>query len=84
MSAKGKAEDQREGESEEGEEEDEGSQRRGEEKKDLGLHSRLGRPGWTNAFDSPEINFPVVKTAAKYVKPFLQSQDRSMSKTDKI
>ena len=55
------------------------------EKRDLGLHSRLGRQGRTNVFDSPEMNFPaVVTTAAKYVKPSLQSPDHSTSKTDKI
>lgn len=41
----------------------------GKDKKDLGLHSRLGRPERTNVFDSPEMNFPaVVTTAAKFVK----------------
>lgn len=58
--------------------------RKGEEKRDLGLCSRLGRPGRTNVFDSPEMNFPVVTTAAKYVKPSLQSPDHNMSKRDKI
>lgn len=58
--------------------------RKGEEKRDLGLCSRLGRPGRTNVFDSPEMNFPVVTTAAKYVKPSLQSLDHNMSKRDKI
>lgn len=37
-----------------------------EEKKDLELHSRLGRPGRTNVFESSEMNFPaIVTTAAK-------------------
>lgn len=58
---------------------------KGKEKKNLGLHSRLGRPGRTNVFDSPEMNFPaVVTTGAKHVKPSLQSPDRSTSKADKI
>lgn len=43
-----------------------GKEKRREEKEDLGLHSRLGRPGRTNVFDSPEMNFPaIVTTAAK-------------------
>lgn len=88
MSAESRTGNGREGESEEGEE-DEGSgrgeERKREEKKELGLHSRLGRPDRTNVFDSPEMNFPaVVTTAAKYVKSSLQSPNRSMSKTDKI
>lgn len=58
--------------------------RKGEEKRDLGLCSRLGRPRRTNVFDSPEMNFPVVTTAAKYVKPSLQSPDHNTSKRDKI
>lgn len=47
-----------------------GEGRKRGEKRDLGLHSRLGRPRRTNVFDSPEMNFPVVvTTAAKYVLP---------------
>lgn len=46
--------------------------RKEKKRRDLGPHSRLGRPGRTNVFDSPEMNFPaVVTTAAKYVKPSL-------------
>lgn len=43
-----------------------GKERKGKKKKDLRLHSLLGRPERTNVFDSPEMNFPaVVATAAK-------------------
>ena len=57
----------------------------GKERKDLGLHSRLGRPQRTNVFDSPEMNFPAVVTCgAKNVKASLQTPDQSLSKTDKI
>lgn len=88
MSAKGKTGDRREGERKWRRREEENGgimEGKGKEKKNLGLHSRLGRPGRTNVFDSPEMNFPaVVTTGAKHVKPSLQSPDRSTSKADKI
>lgn len=84
MPTKGKTGDWREGEREWGWR-DRREEWKEKEKRDLGLHSRLGRPGRTNVFDSQEMNFPaVVTTAAKYVKPSLQSPDHSTSKTDKI